>query len=177
VQRAHVILSDDHGKTWRLGGITADNMGESAVAELSDGSVLMNVRSHPRLMGYRMVCRSKDGGESWSEPVPDKALVDPGCQGSLLGYSSVGDCERSRLLFCNPAASRREKLTVRLSHDEGRTWPIAKELDARPSAYSSLAALGDGTIGCLYECGHPPRRRKAPATLPTAILWGSAGEK
>ena len=44
-------------------------------------------------------------------------------------------------------------MTVRLSLDEGKTWPAAKVLHAGPSAYSDLAVLPDGTICCLYEAG------------------------
>ena len=44
-------------------------------------------------------------------------------------------------------------MTVRLSYDEGKTWPIAKSLHAGPSAYSCLAVLPDGDIACFYEGG------------------------
>jgi sialidase-1 len=42
-------------------------------------------------------------------------------------------------------------MTVRLSEDEGRTWPISRQIDSRPAGYSCLAVLRDGTIGLLYE--------------------------
>ena len=45
------------------------------------------------------------------------------------------------------------KLTVRLSYDEGKTWPVSKLLYEGKSAYSCLAVLPDGTIACLYERG------------------------
>ena len=44
-------------------------------------------------------------------------------------------------------------MTVRLSYDEGKTWPIARLIHAGPSAYSCLAALPNGEIGLLYEKG------------------------
>lgn len=47
----------------------------------------------------------------------------------------------------------REKLTVRLSCDEGKTWPVARVLQAGASAYSCLTVLSDMTIGCLHERG------------------------
>ena len=40
-----------------------------------------------------------------------------------------------------------------MSDDEGVTWPIARVVHEGPSAYSSLAALPDGTIGLLFEQG------------------------
>jgi len=48
-------------------------------------------------------------------------------------------------------------MTVRLSYDEGKTWPVSRVLYPGPSAYSCLAVLPDGDIVCLYEAGqeHP----------------------
>ena len=105
--------------------------------------------------GMRAVAWSDDGGRSWSRPRFEKALPEPVCQASFVRYSWKRDGDRSRLLFSNPpSGTKRENMTVRLSYDEGETWPIAKQLYGGPSAYSSLAVLPDGTIGCLYECGH-----------------------
>ena len=58
-----------------------------------------------------------------------------------------------RVLFSNPASTNRERLTIRLSDDQGRTWPVAKLLYPGPSAYSCLTVLPDKRIGCLYERG------------------------
>ena len=44
-------------------------------------------------------------------------------------------------------------MTMRLSYDEGESWPESRLLHAGPSAYSSLAVLPDGSIACLYERG------------------------
>jgi len=48
-------------------------------------------------------------------------------------------------------------MTVRMSYDEGRTWPVSKVLHDGPSAYSCLTVLPDNDIACLYEAGvkHP----------------------
>ena len=51
----------------------------------------------------------------------------------------------------------RKKLTVRLSYDDGQTWPIARLIHAGPAAYSVPARLPDGMIGLLYECGEQHR--------------------
>lgn len=47
--------------------------------------------------------------------------------------------------------SARENLSIKLSRDDGKTWPVKKALDAGPSAYSDLAVLPDGTVLCLYS--------------------------
>jgi sialidase-1 len=74
-------------------------------------------------------------------------LLEPICQGSILRVKD------DMVLFSNPASLKREKLTVRLSNDGGRTWPVAKLINPKPSAYSCLTVLPDGQIGILYENG------------------------
>jgi sialidase-1 len=44
-------------------------------------------------------------------------------------------------------------MTVRVSTDDGQTWPTSKVIHPGPAAYCCLVALPDGTIGLLYECG------------------------
>jgi sialidase-1 len=56
-------------------------------------------------------------------------------------------------LFANPASTKRVNMTVRMSFDEGGTWPVARQIHAGPTAYSALAVLPDRTIGLLYERG------------------------
>jgi sialidase-1 len=143
---SHVIYSDDHGKTWKRGGVAGENTDEAAVVELKDGSLLMNMRSS-REKKRRATARSHDGGITWSAMRYDDALVEPPCQASLIALP------RNRLLFSNPADVERVRMTLRMSSDEGVTWPVSKLLHEGPSAYSSLAALRDSTIGCLYERG------------------------
>jgi sialidase-1 len=148
--RSHVIYSDDHGATWQLGGVVGDLTNECQVVELADGRLLINMRSlHGR--NCRALATSDDGGLTWSEITHDAALIEPVCQASLLRAPDLAG--RDALLFANPASTRRENMTVRASFDEGRSWPIARLLHAGPSAYSCLAALPDGRIGCLYERG------------------------
>lgn len=145
---AHVIYSDDHGATWQRGGAVAPDCNECQVVELSDGRLQLNIRSY-RTPKRRLVAHSKDGGLTWSEPLPDEALIEPVCQASIVRLSGA----KNRIAFSNPASTKREKMTLRLSYDDGRTWPIAKELHAGPAAYSCLATLPDGSAACLYEAG------------------------
>ncbi len=149
---SHVIYSDDHGKSWHLGGNIQPHANECQVAELTDGRVLLNFRSY---FGRNLRGRSwsSDGGMTWSEPQDDPQLTEPVCQASLLRYGWPDTGGRSRLLFSNPAATERVRMTVRLSYDEGESWPVSRLLHPGPSAYSSLAVLPDGTVACLYERG------------------------
>jgi sialidase-1 len=56
------------------------------------------------------------------------------------------------LVFSNPAVPRgRNHLTVRVSLNDGKTWPHSRLICEGSSAYSSLAALPSDEIGLLYE--------------------------
>ncbi len=149
--RSHIIYSDDHGKTWNLGGVVGENVNECQAAELADGSIMINMRSYRPDQHCRAISTSRDGGLTWSPITDDKNLIEPNCQASLIRFP--GDAKHKPfLLFCNPASeTKRENLTLRISHDDGRTWPISKLMYKGSSAYSSIAMLPDLTVGCLYE--------------------------
>jgi sialidase-1 len=118
---------------------------ECQVAELRDGSLMLNMRSYHG-NNRRAVALSRDGGLTWGEITHDQALVEPVCQASLIRWGDM-------LLFSNPASARRINMTVRASRDDGRTWPRSLVLEAGPSAYSCLAAVARRRLACLYERG------------------------
>ncbi|HVU86686.1 MAG TPA: sialidase family protein [Pirellulales bacterium] len=162
------IYSDDLGRTWQAGEIAVPNTdewinpNETTAVELADGRVMLNTRNEsPR--HRRLVTIGPDGATGWSTPRFDAALVEPICMGSLLRLSTEKTGGRNRLLFVNPdnlsradgkeaeGKSRdRRNLTVRLSYDEGETWPVARSVEPSWSAYSDLALAADGTILCFY---------------------------
>ena len=56
------------------------------------------------------------------------------------------------LFFSNPNSKhRREKMTVRMSLDQGKTWPKSILLDRKGGAYSSMSMVDEDTLGILYE--------------------------
>jgi sialidase-1 len=170
------LVSDDHGTTWQRGEIVCRhgdllnkvailNPSETAAVELSDGRVMVNIRndSHPH---RRLVAISPDGASSWQLQGFDPALIEPACMASMVSLDWPNGQQPGKLLFANPAcldnqlippgtlfAHDRANLTIRLSRNDGRTWPVKRRLEPGPSAYSDLALLPDGTICCLYECG------------------------
>jgi sialidase-1 len=150
---SHVIYSDDHGKSWKLGGKSVEGCNECQVVELADGRLMLNIRNTDKSEKHRQVSFSEDGGLTWSEPYRDRALIEPVCQASILRYRWPAGFGSAEILFSNPASTRRERMTVRMSADEGKTWPFARVLWEGPSAYSCLGRLNDGTILCLHEAG------------------------
>lgn len=171
------IFSDDRGATWQRGEIAVPNtattpgMSESTVAQLSDGRVMLVARNHAPAH-RKVVVFSRDGATGWSRPEFAEALPEPICQASLFSYDDPAAPGKSHLLFSGPESLERadgkaapgvrrdrQKLAVKLSHDDGRSWVAIRTLEPGPSAYSDLAVLPDGTILCFYESGRPGSTR------------------
>lgn len=165
---SHVVYSDDHGLTWRLGGSTPrDGANECQVVELLGGRLLLNMRNYDRANRHRQVALSPDGGNTWTDQRPDPQLPEPICQASIRRYSWPGPNSRSTLLFSNPASeTARTNLTLRLSYDEGKTWPEQNVLHPGPGAYSDLAVTAGGKVVCLYECGEKDPYERIVLAIP-----------
>ncbi len=172
-----VMVSADGGGTWRLGGSAAvgGSIREFGMAQLADGSIYLNVRTK---VGYRAVGRSRDRGETFDAFTLNRVLVDSNCHAGLIALPPAKAGEPVRLVFSNPAnrfegeglGRYRNKLTLRLSPDEGKTWPVARVLAPGHAAYSDLTVMSDGSLGCLYEGGdHSPYERIVFARL--ALDW------
>lgn len=144
---SHVIYSDDHGASWKLGGSIGPRCNESQIVERSDGSLLFNARGY-RGLNRRLTAASTDSGLTFSHPRPDAALLEPVCQGSILRVTAAPP---GTIVFSNPASTRREKMTVRLSRDDGKTWPCVRELYPGSAAYSCLVELPAKNLGCIFE--------------------------
>jgi sialidase-1 len=151
-RHSHLIYSDDGGAAWKIGAVAEDNTNESAVAELKDGSLLLDMRSYHG-KNRRAEQISRDAGLTLGPLKLVDALIEPVCQASLISASPPGRGPNGRLLFSNPASTRRANLTVRWSQDDGRTWTASRAIYEGPSAYSSLAMLDGRSAGLLYERG------------------------
>jgi sialidase-1 len=148
---SHVLLSDDGGTNWRMSTVITPGCNESQVVELSDGRLMMNMRSYNR-MACRAISYSEDGGETWSEIEHAFQLVEPVCQASIIDYGHYNG--KNMYLFSNPAAVEdRMSLTVKASFDNCKTWSNAKLITGKRIQYSCLTVLPNGNIGILYEIG------------------------
>ncbi len=174
------IFSDDHGQTWQAGEIAVPctddwiNPNETVAIELADGRVMLNVRSESKAH-RRLVTVSKDGATNWSTPKFDDAFLEPICMAGIVRYSTADGKipgiahDKNRILFSNPdnleradgkpeAGKNRDRknVSVKLSYDEGATWPVSKSIEPGASMYSDLAVTHAGTILCLYGSGAKP---------------------
>ncbi|WP_449374386.1 sialidase family protein [Arthrobacter psychrolactophilus] len=152
--KAASAYSDDHGETWTLGEfITGTN--ENKVVCLADGTLLMHSRATP----HRLTAISRDGGHSYSPAQPHLELPDPSDNGSVVRFDGLPNVttlttpETTNWLIAthNHDTLLRRNTLLKLSQDNGATWPYAVELCAGSSQYSTAARLPDGRIGVLYE--------------------------
>jgi sialidase-1 len=146
----HVFGSNNHGKTWYLIDTPILPADESKIIELSDGRLMINARVNKA--GVRYVHTSSDEGETWESKV-DSTLIDPGCNASIIRYTSIKEgFKKNRLLFSNASADKdRINMTVRISYDEGQTWSKGKTIYTGSSAYSSMSILKNGDVGLFFE--------------------------
>ncbi len=175
------IYSDDQGMTWKAGDIAVPctdewiNPNETVAIELNDGRVMLNVRSESKAH-RRLITTSPDGATNWSTPKFDEALLEPICMAGIVRYNHDG---KGLILFSNPhnleggregkpepGKSRdRKNVSVKISRDEGQTWPVNKLLENGPSMYSDIAVTHNGTILCFYGRGTKPGFAGAGLTL------------
>jgi sialidase-1 len=179
------IYSDDHGKTWQSGALLPQNLlnpSEHVALELAGGRVMLNIRSegteHRRAVAY-----SPDGISGWTAPELHQELFEPVCMASLIRLSAQPQQKKNRILFANPDSRQQNKsrddLRVRLSYDEGKTWPVAKLLQEGGTGYSDMAVGKDGTIYILYEHVTPdgtPERNRGLTLARFTLEWLTDGK-
>lgn len=166
------LLSDDQGKTYRVGGRLRRSAShwwnECLPVQLGNGSVLLNVRDEvSRGRGFAI---SEDGGESFSAGWNRPDLPDPHCQGSMVRLWG----SRTIVMSNDRNSSARADLALSVSTDEGATWQKLPPLWQGPSAYSSLAVLFDPRAdGKELTAGS--RRGVQPTPNPTVAVMFERG--
>lgn len=157
VPHATLIYSQDRGQTWSIGSGVKPKTTEAQLVQLGDGSIMINARDDRG--GSRTVAVTRDLGATWElHPTDRRDLNEPICMGSLLRIEHPR--HGPLLLFSNPNTPRsdapagRYDMTIKVSFDEGMSWPAAFHhlYDSRSGAgYSCLSDIGSEHIGVLYE--------------------------
>lgn len=157
-----IIYSTDHGKTWKTGRGAKPETTEAQVIELSDGSLMLNMRDNRNgneksEKNGRAVMITKDMGETWTEhQTTNSTLSEPVCMASLIKEKfEVNGEVREVVFFSNPASKyKRDNMTIRASMDDGKTWPGEYQLlldEKEGRGYSCLTRVDEKTLGILYE--------------------------
>jgi len=163
------IYSDDGGKTWQTSGPVQSGTGEGTLAELSNGHIYYNSRSHLSVDHRRRIAWSYDGGHMWTDWQVSEHLYEVGqpfyfkygtkpsygCNAGLVRMPLEATGGKDVLLFSTPdnPGKSRVRMTVWASFDRGKTWPVKRLVYKGRSAYSSLAADKKGNVYLLFERG------------------------
>ena len=156
VRSNHVVVSDDAGKTWKVGAEIG--LGEYQVAEGQLNKLVCNMRYNTTKEnnGLRATSTSVDGGFSWSEITYDTELPRAVCQActyachGILYYSGIEGGEKTK------EYDERERLIFTRSMDGGKNWVDKKLLNKTSAGYSCIAHLKDGRIAIIFETAETP---------------------
>jgi len=156
VMTPYLIISNDNGESWRLSGTWSDkktSVTETQIVELPDGTWMVNSRNHFGKQ-RRLISKSTDKGETWSEVSFDDELPCPTCMASLISIPHPKKREKQLLVFANPASEKgRKNGTIRISDDNGKTWAWSKQITLGSYGYSCLTQISNENIGLFYEGG------------------------
>ncbi|TXJ48620.1 exo-alpha-sialidase, partial [Brachyspira aalborgi] len=163
--RNYVMYSDDGGHKWKVSRGSPKNYqggNEAKIVELNqDGHLLMNIRPNGPAW-KRLLSRSYDYGETWTEAKVQNDLPSSGSNGDMIYYTSIlNGYDKNRLITLVDSTVWNGQRNgypgnpkFYISYDEGYTWTNSKELYKGDAGYSSLAILKDGSIGILAELGN-----------------------
>ncbi len=157
-----IVYSTDGGENWQIGTGAKPNTTEAQVAELADGTLMLNMRDDLNRKDKsetngRAVSVTKDMGKTWqTHPTSNSALPEPNCMASLISAEiMVNGSKKHVLFFSNPNnKSERTNMTIKASLDEGMTWPTEYQVELNEEGgygYSCLTMVDENTIGILYE--------------------------
>lgn len=175
VSVTNTIFSDNDGKTWRAGaemphpGNLATD-GESAIAELHNGSLLITSRHSPGNPPNQNACngsyvcrqfaRSDNGGEDWADtwhlPLADLAVHQ--VESAMTSVEIDGGTQLFLGFPMNTTTGDRTNYTIYSSTNGGRQWRWNTAVFPGPSGYSDLTVLGSAgghvQLGVAFQLGH-----------------------
>jgi sialidase-1 len=120
LQISTIVFSKDGGKSWQSGNPAYTNTNECMAVQLSDGSIMLNMRERSnrgRLEGNgRAVSVTNDMGTTWTEhPTSRNALIEPACMASLHKHTYLIKKGKSRLC-CS--------FSIQILRPQGTTLPL-----------------------------------------------------
>jgi sialidase-1 len=153
---SNLLVSKDHGKSWTVSAPASIGNSESQAVQLSDGSIMLNMRTEGPKMA-RTVAVTRDLGKTWTPHETNrKTLIEPHCNGSLYRFDYVIKGKKiPLLLFANPHSIKgRHHQSIQVSLDEGKTWPAKYRLlldEGNGAGYPSLSRVDEKHVGIVYE--------------------------
>ena len=160
---SNITYSKDGGNTWHASNRAAkESTTENMAVELTDGAIMLNMRCGKNKTDTsdtngRVIAITRNLGVDWTEhPASRGALHEPVCMASIIRHDyQVKDQKKSVLLFANPdSKTLRHHMTIKVSYDDGLTWPAHKKIlldEWKSRGYSCLTSIDADTIGIVYE--------------------------
>ena len=142
------IYSDDGGLNWKRGQNIGVPTNENMIVQLDDGRLLIDARQGGS-GNTRWVAISHDGGETWDDAITGQVCA-PICA-SILSYPQPG--KSSLLLWSGIKGPGRTNLILRLSGDQGKSFPLELLIGGGPTAYSDMTLLENDDVGIIWEGG------------------------
>lgn len=167
------IMYSDDGETWHVGGVIADQRGNEAAAAAigENGTIVMlrrpdgfsaeDLERYDRLIGYRLIHRSTDGGQTWSAPVFPEGLpylkqdgrrFDHQCLPSLCTWDSTLLTAAPSAVHPETGQAMRARGVIGYSSDLGLTWRH-KLIDEGEFSYATLGRVGDNGLIVMFSRG------------------------
>lgn len=167
-QSSRIIYSDDHGKTWHMGGGVNDNRTlydgtvvdsstmsnyyaqntEASVVQLNNGDLKLFMRG---LTEDLQVATSHDGGLTWDNNVERYDVPDVYVQMAATHTVQNG---KEYILLANANGPGRKNGYIRVARveEDGQlTWLRHHLIQEGEYAYNSLQQIGPDEFGLLYE--------------------------
>ena len=146
-----VLYSDDHGDSWKTGGIVEPGTGEGTLAERSDGSIYYNSRAYFNDK-RRHEATSTDGGLTFTGQRIIDDLIESCCNACMIRVERGG---KVLFFFANPnSETERIDMSVKVSTDEGESWRLLEVIDNRKSGYSGIIYdRKSDSLLVMYEAG------------------------
>ncbi len=143
-----VIYSDDGGHSWKRSRNIGVPTNENQIVQLDDGRLMADARQSGRT-DTRWIAISNDNGETWGKAEPGQVCAR--ICASIINYPRKG--ENSLLLWSGIKGPGRTNLVLRLSSDQGISFPLELLIGSGRAAYSDMSLLNEGDVGILWEGG------------------------
>jgi len=149
-----IAITDDLGESWSFSDpLLGPGNIQPTILERSNGELVAYMRDNGPPPKRLHISVSQDRGESWSA-VRDSSLPNPGSAADGVRLSNG-----HWVIVSNNTERGRNRLSVALSQDEGRSWPHTRDVEfddrnleiATSSHYPAIIQGKDGLLHLVYS--------------------------
>jgi predicted neuraminidase len=131
-----MAFTDDWGENWKTSTplVGSGNI-QPAIAKARSGELVAYMRDNGFPPKRLHISRSNDQGETWSL-VQDSEIPNPGTSCDIVNLPNG-----NWVLINNDTEEGRQRLTVSLSEDDGKSWPWSKPISDQVNTRSHYPAM------------------------------------